>query len=55
MRWDVLPNRTHHQGLARWYESHRHEFTPSEIHAMIGIGAVAAVAGIMALVAWGFL
>lgn len=55
MRWDVLPHRMHPQDLARWYESHRHEFTPAEMHAMIGVGALAAVAGIMALVVWGFL
>ena len=54
MRWAALPRKLHYQDLERWYGSHRHEFTPAEIHALIGLGALAAVAGLMALLAWGF-
>jgi hypothetical protein len=54
MRWDILPRKFHYQDLERWYGSHRHQFTSAEIHALIAVGAVAAVAGILAFVVWGF-
>jgi len=54
MRWATLPRKLHYQGSGAMYGSHRHEFTPTETHVLIGL-VPGGSRGILAFLAWGFL
>lgn len=54
MRWDTLPRRLHYQDLKQQLGMHHHDITPTEIHVLIGLGALATVGMILAFLAWSF-
>jgi len=53
MQWHTLPRKLNTQSLQR-FGSHHHDFTPTEMHALIGVGALAVVTAILALLALTF-
>jgi len=54
MRWDSVPRKLHLQTLEQWYGSHHHDFSPAEMHALIGVAALAAVGAVLGFVVWSF-
>jgi hypothetical protein len=53
MRWDTLPRRFYPNLRLRHGVRH-HEFSQTEMHVLIGFGALAAVAMILGFLAWSF-
>lgn len=54
MRWDTLPRKLHYQDLKQWHGLHHHELTQTEMHVLIGLGALAVVGMILGFLAWSF-